>query len=268
MESALYSLTFIEDSRWRCCLGCFKLHPAEEFSGRDLVTGSDKRMCVCGPLVGTVCLCPCMEITFRDKIKLVKLLSAKPERQDQKTKTKYFEDNGFRFERSNKALHKCSYLPKPTETDPFRTARAGLSCQVELFLEKDGNLMAETRYEITSNESPSQYLLNHDLLICPHRRLISQIYQIQRADNAPGPTRKSVTEMKINGTWWKRSQYSIECSNCTTTICEPEWTFQKRKTANTVQTENVFIFETKRCLGKATEQADKVWYQQTENSRP
>lgn len=48
----------LEDSRWRCCFGCFRLHPVEEFSVRDLRTGSDKRKCVCGPLVGTVCLCP------------------------------------------------------------------------------------------------------------------------------------------------------------------------------------------------------------------
>lgn len=212
-----------------------------------------------------------MEITFRDKIKLVKLLSAKSEPQDQKRKTGFFRDyefKAFRFTKSNKALHECSYLHKLIETDPFRAVRAGLVCEVKLFLEKNDNLIAETRYEITSNKSLSQYLLNHNLWICPHRQLITQIYQMQRAHNAPGPARKSVDQVRVNGTWWKWSRYSIECADCMTTVCEPKWTFTKRKTALTDQTENIFVFKTRRCLGKATETADKIWYQQTENNRP
>lgn len=216
----------LEDSRWWCCFGCFKLHPAHEFSVRDLRTGSDKRKCLFGSLVGTVALCPCMAITFRDKIKLVRLLSEESKPQDPKQKTKYYKNytfKGFRFTMSsNKAVHECSYLPKQTETDPLR---AGLCCDVELFLEKDGDLIAKTRYKITTNERLSNCLLNHNMLICPHRRLITQAYEIQRAHNAPDPTRESVTQLKVDGTWWKWSWHSIKCSGCKTTICNPEWTF-------------------------------------------
>lgn len=159
------------------------------------------------------------------------------------------------------ALHHCSYLPKPTERD---LCRAGLSCQLRLFLDKDGNLVAETLYQITSNELPSLYLQNHNLLICPHRRLI-----IERAHSAPGPTRKLVDQVKVDGTWWKWSRHSISCSECKTTICDPKWTFQKRKTAATApaaEPEKILNFYVKRCLGKATEKVDMVWYQQTENN--
>lgn len=258
----------LEDSRWRCCFGCFKLHPAHEFSVMDLRTGSDKRNCMLGPLVGTVGLCPCMEITFRDKIKLMKLLSEESKPQDPKQEMKYNKNytfKGFRFmTSSNEAVHKCSYLPKPTETNLLR---AGLCCYMELFLEEDGNLVAKTRYKITTDERLSDYLLNHNMLICPHRRLISQAYEIQRAHNAPGRTRE-VTEVKVDGTWWKWSWHSITCSGCNTTICNPKWTFIKRKTANTKPLEPIFVFETRRCLGKAMEKADQIWYQQTENNMP
>jgi hypothetical protein len=112
----------LEDSSWRCCFGCFKLHPTHEFSDRDLRTGSDKRTCIFGPLVGTVCLCPCMEITFRDKEKIVNLLSAEPETQEKKP-TRYFKSHKYknlRFTKSIKAAQTDRNRPIQSRT-PLRS---------------------------------------------------------------------------------------------------------------------------------------------------
>ena len=209
--------------------------------------------------MGTVCLCPCLDITFRDKAKLVKFLSGELTSKDAKSKKGYFKNykNKKFFFTEKHASHRCSYLPKPTEKDPLK---AGLRCIVKLTVEKDGNLIAETRYEITSDYHPSHYLQNHNLAICPHRRLITQIHEIERAHESPSRSCELVTQVKVNGTWWKWSWHSTSCSGCKTSICNPKWTFIKRKTAAIIATQpgNIFAFETRRCLGNAVEKADEV----------
>jgi hypothetical protein len=64
----------LEDSRWRACSKCLKLHPRSFFPPRELRRKSDDRTCNLGSLAGVVDLCPCKKITFRDKIELVELL--------------------------------------------------------------------------------------------------------------------------------------------------------------------------------------------------
>jgi hypothetical protein len=64
----------MQDSRWRCCAGCFVLHPVREFPKSQLQVPADRRTCIFGPLVGVVDFCPCFRMTFRKKAKLVKRL--------------------------------------------------------------------------------------------------------------------------------------------------------------------------------------------------
>ncbi|KAL2785662.1 cohesin loading factor-domain-containing protein [Aspergillus keveii] len=67
----------LEDSRWRACSKCLKLHPRSFFPPRELRRKSDDRTCNLGSLAGVVDLCPCKKITFRDKIELVELLKVR-----------------------------------------------------------------------------------------------------------------------------------------------------------------------------------------------
>ncbi|KAL2871286.1 uncharacterized protein BJX67DRAFT_369561 [Aspergillus lucknowensis] len=64
----------LEDSRWRACSKCLKLHPRSFFPPRELRRKSEDRTCSLGSLAGVVDLCPCKKLTFRDKIELVELL--------------------------------------------------------------------------------------------------------------------------------------------------------------------------------------------------
>ncbi|KAL2869048.1 uncharacterized protein BJX67DRAFT_31837 [Aspergillus lucknowensis] len=69
----------IEDHRWRCCAGCFVLHPVREFETSQLSVQADSRTCIFGPLVGVVDFCPCFRMTFRTKAKLVRSMMLDPE---------------------------------------------------------------------------------------------------------------------------------------------------------------------------------------------
>ncbi|QSS54672.1 F-box domain-containing protein [Histoplasma capsulatum var. duboisii H88] len=68
-------LRLLENDQWHCCSTCLKLHPTSQFSRWGILARATHRVCYLGK-VGIVNLCPCMNLTFRDKIKLIKLLEA------------------------------------------------------------------------------------------------------------------------------------------------------------------------------------------------
>ncbi|KAH8703750.1 hypothetical protein BGW36DRAFT_278426, partial [Talaromyces proteolyticus] len=146
----------LENSYWRCCFGCFRLHPSHEFSSKDLKTPASKRTCIYGPLVGIVHLCPCMDMTFRDKRKLTKILSS-PERRVEPYR---IHDGFFEFFGSA-GRHQClhSYATE--------TKTASLKCEVSLKLEECENFVVETKYTIADTKRPR--MLFHDTMLpCPH----------------------------------------------------------------------------------------------------
>ncbi|PGH35301.1 hypothetical protein GX50_01881 [[Emmonsia] crescens] len=69
-------LLLLENDQWQCCSTCLKLHPISQFSSWGILAGATRRVCTLGK-VGIINLCPCMNLTFRDKDKLIKLLKAK-----------------------------------------------------------------------------------------------------------------------------------------------------------------------------------------------
>ncbi len=67
-------IKMLEDTRWRACAKCLKLHPRSAFPPRELRRKPEDRTCILGNLAGIVDLCPCKKLTFRDKVELVELL--------------------------------------------------------------------------------------------------------------------------------------------------------------------------------------------------
>ena len=61
-------LNLLENSRWKLCSKCLKLHPRAAFSPKELRRKADQRTCNVGELAGIVDLCPCKKLTFRDKL--------------------------------------------------------------------------------------------------------------------------------------------------------------------------------------------------------
>lgn len=68
----------LEDDRWRYCSRCLKLHPAREFHPLELEIPACWRRC--NHLAGIVDLCPCLRLTFRDKLRLVEQLKQRDSR--------------------------------------------------------------------------------------------------------------------------------------------------------------------------------------------
>lgn len=104
----------LEDSRWRCCFGCFKLHPAHEFSARDLETSSDKRTCIFGPLVGTVCLYPLFgdyisRYSETGEVSLGRIHITRP--KNERRILQNYKNKSLFFWKKKCASHRCSYLP-------------------------------------------------------------------------------------------------------------------------------------------------------------
>lgn len=64
-------VTLLENSRWRTCSKCLKLHPRTAFSSKELRRKAEDRTCNVGELAGIVDLCPCKKLTFRDKLDLI-----------------------------------------------------------------------------------------------------------------------------------------------------------------------------------------------------
>lgn len=135
-------LRHLEDSRWRCCSDCLKLHPTSEFTAEELARSAEQRTCILGPFLGVVQLCPCINLTFRDKRKLV---------------ARMMEGKSFR--------HECSY-----NYDPGRT----LFTRIRPLLQADGDLIVQTEYTITNIDRPTD-LVPLERLCCPHRSIFSHI---------------------------------------------------------------------------------------------
>ncbi|EEQ85783.1 hypothetical protein RJZ56_007988 [Blastomyces dermatitidis] len=68
-------LLLLENDKWHCCSTCLKLHPTRQFSSWGILAGATHRVCTLGK-VGIVNLCPCVNLTFRDKDRLIELLKA------------------------------------------------------------------------------------------------------------------------------------------------------------------------------------------------
>lgn len=153
----------LETSDWRCCFSCFKLHPSHEFSSKDLETAALKRTCMYGPLVSIVCLCPCMNMTFRDKRKLTRILSS----LEGQVKSYRIQD-GFVDISGSTGHHQCSHSYNDEK------GISSLKCEMSITLEECENLVVKNKYNIV--EKPLiRKIFRRAPLPCPHESLADHL---------------------------------------------------------------------------------------------
>lgn len=140
-------LCLLQDARWLICSQCNKLRPIDKFPGR-LFLKSRLRNCVYGPHEGIVEICPCIRMSFGDKLKLMDQLETERENP---------HSNGSPFR------HECL------------TVREGgrVLTQAQPVLQEDGSLVFQMRYSLTTKKQRVGYYLVKDLPICrcPHDQI-------------------------------------------------------------------------------------------------
>ncbi|KJF60587.1 uncharacterized protein CIMG_11763 [Coccidioides immitis RS] len=142
----------LEDSRFRCCAGCLKLHPVSEFSTRDLATVADQRTCMFGSLVGVIPLCPCIQLTFRTKLKLTAQL--RKSAIANKTTDGLDTDAVFLSD-----WHECRYTQGSTKVHARHTP----------MLNQDGRLVITSHYTVDARRKLA--LVDFPGFCCPHRTI-------------------------------------------------------------------------------------------------
>lgn len=234
-------LRHLENPRWRCCSTCLKLHPASEFPAEDLARTAETRTCVFGPLAGLVNLCPCINLTFRDKRKLVAKIRAEgseavEQPEDSPGARPYAK--GDMSTNTPSFWHECSHNYKYGVT---------VLTRINPILQEDGDLLIQTEYSVTGNCGPVD-LYTLPRVCCPHRSIYAHIrdmsrvvwyYRQQRRDPRPDLARP------------------VLCKWCQTSISEFEWNVDRQDRFR------FYFFRTRRRLGKGYESADRDWYQQS-----
>ena len=224
-------LTLLEDRKWRACAKCLKLHPRKEFSSRELKRAPEGRTCNLGNLAGIVDLCPCIKLTFRDKLDLIRLL------QKRRDLTRALAASTINNGVSEKPFswHSCTEKYGSTEL------------KIEIFLELDGKdrLLVRTEYELIMN--PGQLgTVQHMTarLGCAHRSIdlwFSSVCQ--------------TTICRLHDSVCEPCKNIKVCSGCNATLSCPPGARCYSPSRDRVR----YSFWTQRCLGGPTSVPDKTW---------
>jgi hypothetical protein len=225
-------LRCLEDSRWRLCSGCLELHPVSEFSSSELAKHTEERTCMFGTSVGLVYLCPCISMTFRDKLKLVERLDG----------TLTSEDYSRELATRNPNLslgHECVYNYKTMEVHTELTP----------FLDSNGELVIRTKYHVTCSHLPLSITPYLPRLCCPHRSIYTHAMDFCEAFSGFG----------VSSIPYDEHERSKFCPHCATSFC------------NFISTrdwdgDDHFSFQTVRRLGKPKSMADETWHNQVHYS--
>lgn len=142
-------LGLVQDRRWLRCPGCIKLRPSGEFpfnvryfheNDSDIYKGTCE---ACHPHGGIVYLCPCVRMSFQDKLELISQL----DRNSYPNKS---------FGREEEPWHKCE--------KSYQSAR--VQVQLRPALLEDGELLMETEYNIKCETERLPLRLPY--FSCPH----------------------------------------------------------------------------------------------------
>lgn len=214
----------LENPKWYCCTACQKLHPASEFAEEALSVRAEKRTCIFGPFVGIVHLCPCIKMTFRDKLKLVASMK----------QAKEYHTSGLELDidKNARLWHECRY--------DYNDSDYGLitvKMEINPSLDEAGNLVVTSTYFL---HGPPLYSAARSTrrLCCPHRTLLYFIFDLRNF-------------LHMGSDRYRRP---LPCRWCQTT-------FQVLELHPAIAS---CVFTTKRNLGSGTYHADEVWYNQTD----
>ncbi|KAJ5921491.1 hypothetical protein N7466_009817 [Penicillium verhagenii] len=222
-------MTLLEDSRWRLCSKCLKLHPRSAFSSRELRHKPDNRTCNLGELAGIVDLCPCKKLTFRDKLDLADNLRIRNATLDA-LGTEYGSTASTRY-----CWHTCTEDYGPTEL------------KVSLFpeLNEEDELVMRTEYQLTTESGQvgkEEYMTPR--FGCAHRSVdlwLSSVYQS--------------TICRLFDTLCTSCRRISVCASCNTTLrCSRKHPFQTETSGNVT-----YYFYTQRSLGGTASEPDSAW---------
>lgn len=255
----------LENAHWRRCMGCYKLHPVSEFRKLDLWTSANRRTCIFGKLVGVVRLCPCVEMTFRDKLRITKeLIRRKQEDQQPEgdNEAQHGSENHTRgllpgFDTVT-GQHECIYECNDS-WDRFK--RIKVQRKLKFNLDTDHSLILEAEYKVTEMDSRPDDTKLGALLLCPHLQVFQSINSIENLDLKSSILRIREPSSGRLLEFVKSYPGSYSCPWCEMTIFG---VVQKRY--NGRLSPRYFTFKTRRSLGNAMENADNTWYRQTETS--
>ncbi|PYI00347.1 hypothetical protein BO78DRAFT_330276 [Aspergillus sclerotiicarbonarius CBS 121057] len=163
----------LENDHWRYCSDCWTLHPHSTWLAlQSLWKGLQRRSCsecqllqgqmCCMPYAGKVDICPCVSITFRDKLHLMQM--CKDARKVVPPGTKNYNDNALLPPGSSQLLenlrHECNFTDHP-----FISIRVKTEFWI---IGKSMGLCVLNHYKFeTRHETPSTSLKS--LLTCPHK---------------------------------------------------------------------------------------------------
>lgn len=183
-------LCLLEDARWLLCPHCIKLHPSGTFrEGMRSAKSRASRACFYGPCaVGIVEICPCLRLTFGDKLKLVAQLESS--RQEACIE-------------NSSCWHECLTV-RGTETVLIRA---------QPVLQKDGNLVFQMRYEVRTSHRRYDFLENNMPIFCCCFVSIHQTpFELQLDDRRPS----LIWTLQSPG-----SHHTRRCRLCKTTVGDP-----------------------------------------------
>lgn len=225
-------LGFLENSRWRACGMCLKVHPKRAFSARELRTAPERRKCDVGDLAGIVDLCPCKKMTFRDKIQLVDHLKLRQGVID------VLGDQARSTKPHRYCWHSCFQKYGSTE----------LKIKIYPKLGDDDQLYIRTEYELSLGRT---HLTKEEYMTprfgCAHRSLDLWLFSVCQSAvcSIPEPLCSSCKRI-------------TRCGTCNTRLrC-----IRKRPSQHAKSDRETYTFLTERCLGRSARQPDKSWAMQ------
>lgn len=222
-------INLLENSRWRACSKCLKLHPRAAFSPRELRRKAEQRTCNLGELAGIVDLCPCKKLTFRDKMDLVNHLQVRKITLDA-LKSEFGDKVGDRY-----CWHSCTEQYGPTRL------------KIALFPELDDEeqLVVRTEYQLTTEPGQvgkEEYMTPR--FGCAHRSVdlwLSSVYQ--------------TTICRLFDSFCSSCQRIAVCGACSTTLkCPRKQPFHSEQSGQAT-----YHFWTERRLGGAGPIPDATW---------
>lgn len=223
-------LRYLENRHWRCCSRCLKLHRVTEFSKEALRIAAEKRECNLGKYAGIVELCPCIRLTYRDKVKLVDQLRLDPHRP---RSVAYLDLSA----NSPHEYHSCTiHGPQTFFTRQFPVL-------------EDGGLSIVTTYEATYFAKSGDWgKVIPPRLMCPHLDAIAYLRDMRWAKFWP--------DWPDTVPYREASRYLI-CGWCKMRFGNFWAEYTSEKTLAKAS------FKTTRYLGRNSEVPSQAWFDQT-----
>lgn len=245
LETARWALLeHLEDSRWKCCSTCLKLHPVGHFPSDQVAKPPKERYCRLGDLNGLVSLCQCITFSFHNKTDLIAKL---------KTSGGQWADP--------QAWHKC------VERGPSSASRSfDFHVQLRPQLGPQGQLRIETTLKLATHTFgepvPSFENLFDSRFACPHCTILSFVSQVHPIRKVPRNMAHNFGDIvDSSGTRKVRldAKWFMTCPKCQTTIID--YGALGPDAAGTRS-----YYRTVRDLGSALDRPDQTWYRQTSTS--